>query len=517
MDSDKAPRAEPEAHLEEVLEPARERSAWISQHALLERLAACPALSSPPATIGFLASAANRDLDLDRLTTILASDPELVERLIKLANSALFGRRRSTRNIRQVYTRMGLSGTVNMAIALSLVELYRAETERVLLWRRHWLRSLAAAIAAHTLACEVSPDQAATAFLAALAQDIGMIVLARAAPELYEAVDPRLLLDRDWAGEAELDWYRAHHADISAWLLEHWGFPATIQRAVALAPRVGRDKSKVARQKDVLTRCVALSGAVADTWVGLGSDTARSSQRATTLGRKLFGLKPAQIGPLLTSVCALMPDISVVFGLAESEQVSKTERLRSTLLPIRTLEAINRQAELESSKMARSESADCLLSMEFDRALRHGWPLSVARIEIDPGEEVLPSSDTLDSAHATIVHTMRPSDLVAYQGDDGFIVAMPGTEAMGARAFARRLVSAFESSGGKSTRCAVGVAALESKRCHPTVEHLLEAAASAAKLARIQGWNQHVFAEPPVEAPAKDDCPQERPEMRLRS
>lgn len=496
MDRDEASNPETSMRLEQALEPSEEGPRWIRQRALLTRLESCPALTAPPPIVGLLASADER-LNLDTLTSILTSDPGVVERLIKLANSTLFDRRRTSVNIRQVFTCMGLTGAVNMALALSLVDVYRHESNRVLLWRRHWLRSLAAGVAAHTLASHLTREHAETAFLAAFTQDIGMIVLACAAPELYEAVDANYLLDRDWAREAELDWYRAHHGEVSAWLLGHWGFPYALQHAAANASRIAGCGPEAAAEIDTLTRCVALSGALADTWIGLETNMPGISRRAAVMARNLFGLMPAQIGPVLSTVSALMPDVSAVFGLSHGRGAPSTKLSKGTILSIRYPGPANPSTEAESSADAEAESTEAIVANEFERSCRHGWPLSVARIRIDMVE----GTGQLEAARRVVVRTVRPSDIVSVNGDDELVVAMPGTGAEGATAGARRLVKAFLSRdvAELGVRCAIGIAAQQEQHYHTSPAAMMEAAQSAANLAQVHGWNHFILADPPAD------------------
>jgi len=98
-------------------------------------------------------------------------------------------------------------------------------------------------------------------FLAALLQDVGMLALDQAVPDLYRDGE-KLQRDHAALAEHEKKCVQADHAHVGGWLMRTWNLPERLCHAIEHSHRV--ELSCSALPAGIFDRCVALSGPVAD-------------------------------------------------------------------------------------------------------------------------------------------------------------------------------------------------------------------------------------------------------------
>ncbi len=183
----------------------------------------------------------------------LAHDPVLAARILKVANSALFGAPRGITSLHQAVTLMGFRTTRDLVLLASLRAAYRrfGLPERLL-----WSHSIACGIGARHLARAFAPECLDDAFICGLLHDVGKVVLLNEAPDAYAAVMKRA----DAAKEASVTAERAilgyTHAELGATVAEQWHYPAIIRDVVRL--HHAEDERLAASGDEHVVRVVAL-------------------------------------------------------------------------------------------------------------------------------------------------------------------------------------------------------------------------------------------------------------------
>lgn len=163
---------------------------------------------------------------------MVALEPGLSARVVRIANSAVFRRGSKVDNILEAIQRVGLSGIhelVTFAVGSQMVgrplATYRLDAQSL------WARAVTCAFAAASLG-EKSDVDRVSAYSAGLMHGLGLVVIdryavrQRPAPMLATASYP---LD---TAEAERAWLGYSHAEAGAALLELWGFSAEVCDAV---------------------------------------------------------------------------------------------------------------------------------------------------------------------------------------------------------------------------------------------------------------------------------------------
>ena len=168
------------------------------------RLTRCGTLPSMSAVaIQVLELAREPDVHLRDLAQILSRDPALAAKVLRMANSPLYGGRRVAQNLRQALNILGLNATITLALSFSLspaVERSRGGLDV----DRFWRRAVASALAARLLGEERKLRSGEELFLAALLQDIGMLALDAAFPGRYAELSAGLTTASSPSGSATL-------------------------------------------------------------------------------------------------------------------------------------------------------------------------------------------------------------------------------------------------------------------------------------------------------------------------
>ena len=187
----------------------------------------------PSVVMRVLALDSDSDRYFDELLAVVAQDPTLAVRLIRLANSAMSAPGKPIVTLLQAAIRVGTRECAGLvtALAVSRVFIPRTQGQRDL-----WRHALQAAVCARTIVSRISgsrytPDQA---YLAGLLHDIGRFVMFESASADLSLVDethwqtPQQLLD---AEQQLLGYDHVHLGDL---VCRRWAIPDAIADIVAL-------------------------------------------------------------------------------------------------------------------------------------------------------------------------------------------------------------------------------------------------------------------------------------------
>ena len=68
-----------------------------------------------------IALAQDPDIDLARVADTVSADPAIAAKVMRIANSAMYARRRQSTNLRQALIVLGLNATLTLALSFTLV------------------------------------------------------------------------------------------------------------------------------------------------------------------------------------------------------------------------------------------------------------------------------------------------------------------------------------------------------------------------------------------------------------
>jgi len=199
---------------------------------LLQDPQSVPELRPFPAVASrVLAACRDPGTPLRQLASIIECDLAYASRLLRIANSSLYGFSGKIRTIRQALVVLGMRQVRNLALTLAGAEMLSTgdttESATAL-----WEHSLGCATVTKVLAGLTNAVEPEEAFLAGIFHDAGKRILLDLFPEDYGA----LLAEHN--GEElcriEQERYGASHAQIGRQCAEYWGLPAEVTRAIGL-------------------------------------------------------------------------------------------------------------------------------------------------------------------------------------------------------------------------------------------------------------------------------------------
>lgn len=203
----------------------------------------------PSVTLQIMRLADDPNATGDELDALLATDPTLGARVLRVVNSAFYGLPGTVTTTSTAIVRLGFSAIRNIAIAASLTRMFRGgKLSATFDARELWHHSVAVAEAARLLAGRTKGIGAEEALLAGLLHDIGIVVAMQGCREELESLLAALDQEPERSfTDCELEYLGTTHALLGAALSMSWGFPASVTRVMqhhhdplALAPATRR-------------------------------------------------------------------------------------------------------------------------------------------------------------------------------------------------------------------------------------------------------------------------------------
>jgi len=166
------------------------------------------------------------------IAEVIAKDPSLSARLLKLVNSAFYGFPSKVDTIPRAVMIIGVAELSMLAAGVSTIQAFTGIPEELVNMREFWKHSIACGVLARNIArrkAGLSPERL---FVGGLLHDIGRLVMYKRLPR---ASTQALLFSR-FNGlpffEAEKDVLGFEHARIGAMLMKEWKFPSSLSNMV---------------------------------------------------------------------------------------------------------------------------------------------------------------------------------------------------------------------------------------------------------------------------------------------
>lgn len=493
--------------------------------ALIQRLRTCSSFPTPPpVALRVIELAQDQDIDIGRVADAVSADPAIAAKVMRIANSALYSRRRHSTNLRQALIMLGLNATLTLALSFTLVANLRRNPPQGLDFCAYWQRALLSATWAKLLATEVNRRDAEEIFLAALLQDLGMLAIDRIRPEVYAEHNP---FDSEHAHscEHELALLGTDHRAVGAELLRIWNLPP--QLSTALLHSHDNPPQGVPPEQRGAISCIALAGELSELWMSSRDEVAM--RRAGQQAHRQLGILPNRLVAMFDEIRQQLPVAEALFemSLFEGTQLQEITDAAREILMVRNLRALEEvqtlqsrasRLEEENVELKQESSRDALTGVfnrrhfeesllgEFVSAQRHRWPLSVVFVDLDRFKQVNDSfghqaGDNMLRAVATLLlDSLRDSDVVARYGGDEFVLLLPGISAESAAQVGARLVREARSrtvdagNGQKvSITLSLGIATMSLEHPFNGSQELLAAADAALYHSKRNGRDRHTL------------------------
>ncbi len=201
-----------------------------------EQIKASGDLPSPKgAALAIIRLTRKDDLSLAELARVIKTDPAFVGRLIKAANGAAYGPRRSVASVQDALVVLGLAPVRNMALGFSLLSSYRNGGCRGFDYDGFWSGSLIMAVAMQAVAQRIRSVPADEMFCLGLLSHIGELALATIYPGPYsEVLTLQKMAEASDLAVCERTAFAMDHRELTAAMLADWGLPPLFVESAAL-------------------------------------------------------------------------------------------------------------------------------------------------------------------------------------------------------------------------------------------------------------------------------------------
>lgn len=243
------------------LEAALQRGLGVWRHCrenpgLVDLLANLRKIPTPP-TLYFeiREELKSEDSNAGSIAGIVARDPALVAKILKVANSGFYAMPRTITDINEAVVYLGTDTVTSLVLAAHMFD--RMPMPGINL-DAMWQHSLTVAALARHIAGEQGGDRLTvnTAGVAGLLHDIGQLTLLSNVPELYQPMLQEAGGDESSLLELEHGQFGVGHAELGSYVLGLWSLPDAVVEAVAQHHNLPADSGQSA---DLVTRSVFMA------------------------------------------------------------------------------------------------------------------------------------------------------------------------------------------------------------------------------------------------------------------
>lgn len=221
---------------------------------LRTKVEAINALPTVPATLRRISVMMEKPrISLEELGRLIANDPALTSKILKMVNSAAYGFPGRISSVSHATMILGLNVIKGLLLGVSVFELM--EKTMIGLWDH----SMGCTVAARIIAQKKGLKEPEEVSICGLLHDIGKTVLTLLFAEQYG----KAMRDAEKEGatvyETETRYFQASHADIGHLLVRKWNFPANLCNAIRYhhTPHLSKEsflETAIVHVADVLVR-----------------------------------------------------------------------------------------------------------------------------------------------------------------------------------------------------------------------------------------------------------------------
>ena len=501
---------------------AAQQSALIDKN-LEAQLKNCSNLPSLPAVaIKIIEASKDPDIGLNEVASLISSDPAIAAKLLKMANSPLYSRRRTVSNLREALTLLGFNASLSVALSFSLFHELKSDSRLSYNHDIYWKRSILSAEIARMLGARLCLSHLEDLFLSGLLQDIGILVL-DSLPAAIIAEPDELPHSHDQHVQLEQQQLGTDHSHIGAWLLKSWNFPQQMVNAVLYSHTLINKEVGDNLTDNKFHTCLSFSGSLADLW--LDENPNELLQSTLEAAEILLGLDKDAFHDLITAINNQLETISNLFEINLLDEIQRGRLLDEAreLTMERSVQFIKQAEEAKRKLQSVTEQVidikrsneldhltgvynrkyiDQLLATEYESANQNKWPLSLAFIDVDNFKGIndthghLVGDNVLISIAQFFSQNLRKTDVLARYGGDEFILTLPGATSEIAESMLNRLLKLYSEQlkvriDGQlvAPTVSIGIASHIDKNDFATLKDFVRAADKALYKAKAAGRN----------------------------
>jgi HD-like signal output (HDOD) protein len=169
---------------------------------------------------------------LAEVASVIAHDPGITARLLRLVNSAHFGFRAKVDTVSRAVSILGMRQVQDIVLATSVVQSFAGVDNQVVNVDAYWRKSVRCAVVSHLLAGACKVLERERLFVAGLLREVGHLVMYQQIPELAQEAMRVAGESRQPIHLAERQVLGFDYARVGAELMGEWGLPPSLVEAV---------------------------------------------------------------------------------------------------------------------------------------------------------------------------------------------------------------------------------------------------------------------------------------------
>jgi diguanylate cyclase (GGDEF)-like protein len=415
----------------------------------------------PGIALQLLQAVQKENQDISEIGKILATDPPLSAKVLKIANSGFYSLPTRITSVNHAIMMLGINSVKNLALSFSLVKKFNSIVLKTLDHSLFWKDSLIGAIAAKLIGEKIMksfPDSDEFFFLGLL-QNIGFLNLSLCMPRQYDLVMVESHKIGASVHEVESQILGFNHMEIGEYLIKSWGLPDTFYTPIGYHHYPQKLDSKRSDIK-TLTKILHLSAL----FIELFNHSSDVVLKFATIQRKVkdYGFDDSvDIHEIGKKVNRQASDILPVFDIEFKDENEYAQLLQRAKLDLEKLstELINNLLDqrIEINLLRKQVGRDSmtnlnnhqrfreLLQHELARSARYNYPLSLIFADIDDFKLIndtyghLAGDRAIKIIAGCLKKELRQADHLARYGGEEFAVILPEAEEVNARMVAERL------------------------------------------------------------------------------
>ncbi len=167
------------------------------------------------------------------ITRIITEDQGLTARILRLANSPLFGYYTNVDSVSRAATILGTQQLRDLTLASSVIRVFQGIPEDLVTMERFWKHSISCGIIARNLATYLRETNAERYFVTGILHDVGQLVMCASIPDALRKTMEFSRENRELYHRAEQRLLGFDHMQVGAALFRTWKIPASIFEPVA--------------------------------------------------------------------------------------------------------------------------------------------------------------------------------------------------------------------------------------------------------------------------------------------
>ena len=242
----------------------------------------------------------------------IQSDSTLHEKMLKVVSSPLYDISDGVEDVTKAISLLGYKKVCNLAVGISVLELFPKEMSGGFDYGRFWRDSLCAGVAAGEIASRVRGDFPVDLFTVGLLQNIGILLLICTRPLEYGAAIGVARAKNEHPVKGEREVLGVDHALIGSLIGKEWDLPAILLEAIRHS-HFSEVDDKIPDGSKTVIQAVNLSNLVTDVLFETEREDARKV--LDTRARAFFGLGPKVVDEILAGVPAHAAAIGEAFSI----------------------------------------------------------------------------------------------------------------------------------------------------------------------------------------------------------